>query len=195
MNLICCRSGYDKKRRWHDELPRRQCVFGSGRSVSLLSLYIRHPNADWSGLVLAIKIRAPRVPCGIEHDLETAAPSRCDYAVQIVHLDIISGCFLVMKFACSIFDLSTSPASIWRAAPKPRGTIRYMAPEPLHGSAASVRTKVLALAITLHLMFSTAPYPFGRHKAVLLARLRPDLPCWLGQCLARACSHSSRALR
>jgi hypothetical protein len=116
-------------------------------------------------------------------------------AVQIVHLDIISGCFLIMKFACSIFDLTTSPASIWRAAPKPSGTIRYMAPEPLHGSAASARTKVLALAITLHLRFSTDPYPFGRHKAVLLARLRQDLPCWLGQCLARACSHSGRALR
>lgn len=110
-------------------------------------------------------------------------------AVQIVHRDIKpDNIMLLANNEIRLLDLGLAylPGIDLADAAKPGGTIRYMAPELLRGSAANARTEVFALAVTLYRMFSAGAYPFGQHEAVPLARLRPDLPHWLGQCLARA---------
>jgi serine/threonine protein kinase len=65
------------------------------------------------------------------------------------------------------------------------GTTRYMAPELFRGMPADQRSEVFSLGVTVYRMF-TGAFPFGQREAVPLARLRPDLPVWLGHCLRRA---------
>jgi serine/threonine protein phosphatase PrpC len=65
------------------------------------------------------------------------------------------------------------------------GTTRYMAPELFRGTPADQRSEVFSLGVTVYRMF-TGAFPFGQREAVPLARLRPDLPVWLGHCLRRA---------
>jgi serine/threonine protein phosphatase PrpC len=65
------------------------------------------------------------------------------------------------------------------------GTTRFMAPELFRGRPADQRSEVFSLGVTIYRMF-TGAFPFGQREIVPLARLRPDLPGWLGQCLARA---------
>jgi hypothetical protein len=42
-------------------------------------------------------------------------------------------------------------------------------------------------------MFAGGPFPFGQREARALARLRPDLPSWLGAALSRALSPAPEA--
>jgi serine/threonine protein kinase len=68
---------------------------------------------------------------------------------------------------------------------KPGGTLRYMAPEVLKGVPANARTEVFSLAVTIYRMFAGGAYPFGQHEKWPLSRMRPDLPSWLGEIIAR----------
>jgi serine/threonine protein kinase len=66
------------------------------------------------------------------------------------------------------------------------GTTRYMAPELFRGAPADQRSEVFSLGVTIYRLFASGAFPFGQREAVPLARLRPDLPAWIGQGLARA---------
>lgn len=66
------------------------------------------------------------------------------------------------------------------------GTTRYMAPELFKGGTPDPRSEVYALAMTFYRMWTGGKFPFGQREAIPLARLRPDLPPWLGSCLAQA---------
>jgi hypothetical protein len=65
------------------------------------------------------------------------------------------------------------------------GTTRYMPPELFKGAQASPRSEVFSLGVTIYRMFSGGKFPFGQRESIPLARLRPDLPSWLGRCLLR----------
>jgi serine/threonine protein phosphatase PrpC len=74
------------------------------------------------------------------------------------------------------------------------GTTAYMAPEMFAGEAGNVATDIYALGVTLFRAF-TGAYPYGNPDATSapalprpreLAALRPDLPAWLQDALARA---------
>ncbi len=110
-------------------------------------------------------------------------------AIQIVHRDIKpENIMLLERGEVRLLDLGLAylPGIDMADSVKPGGTIRYMAPEILQGTPASARTEVYALAVTLYRMYSGGSYPFGQLEVVPLARLRPDLPRWVGQCLSRA---------
>jgi hypothetical protein len=153
------------------------------------SLYLVMPL--YKGETLEARLnRAPLVslPEGIGIALRLCEAVQDLAAVQIVHRDIKpDNIMLLFNNEIRLLDLGLAylPGIDLADAAKPGGTIRYMAPELLHGSPANARTEVFALAVTLYRMFSAGAYPFGQHEAVPLARLRPDLPRWLGQCLAR----------
>ena len=66
------------------------------------------------------------------------------------------------------------------------GTTRYMAPELFRGAPADQRSEVFSLGVTIYRMFTNGAFPFGQREDLPLARLRPDLPAWLGHCIARA---------
>jgi len=117
-------------------------------------------------------------------------------ALQIIHRDLKpDNVMLLDKNRVRLLDLGLAylPGIDAAEAVKPGGTVRYMAPELLHGAPASPRTEVYALAVTLYRMFSGGPFPFGQHEKVPLARLRPDLPHWLGEALGRALAEKPEA--
>lgn len=66
------------------------------------------------------------------------------------------------------------------------GTTRYMAPELFKGIVANARSEVFSLGVTIYRMFSGGEFPYGQREAYPLARLRPDLPEWLGRALGPA---------
>ena len=74
------------------------------------------------------------------------------------------------------------------------GTPNYMAPELYAGAPGDERSDIFAIGVTLFRLF-TGAYPYAEtdssarpsfRRAAPLARLRPDLPSWLGPVLARA---------
>jgi hypothetical protein len=110
-------------------------------------------------------------------------------AIQIVHRDIKPENIMLLEGnEVRLLDLGLAylPGIDVADAVKPGGTLRYMAPELLHGTIANARSEVYALGITIYRMFSLGPYPFGQREAVPLARMRPDLPHWLGEALGKA---------
>ncbi|MDE8345008.1 MAG: protein kinase [Acidocella sp.] len=110
-------------------------------------------------------------------------------AIQIIHRDLKpDNIMLLAHNEIRLLDLGLAylPGIDAQDAVKPGGTLRYMAPELLQNAPADARTEVYALAVTIYRMFAGGAFPFGQREAVPLARLRPDLPGWLGVCLARA---------
>lgn len=110
-------------------------------------------------------------------------------AIGIVHRDLKpENVMLLEKNALKLLDLGLAylPGIDMRDAVKPGGTLRYMAPELMKGAQANARTEVYALGITIYRMFAGGAFPFGQRETLPLARLRPDLPAWLGETLRRA---------
>ena len=111
-------------------------------------------------------------------------------AIQVIHRDIKPDNIMLLDQGggVKLLDLGLAflPGIDAADAAKPGGTIRYMAPELLRGSPASSRTEVYALGVTIYRMFAGGPFPFGQREKLPLARLRPNLPHWLGEVLARA---------
>ncbi|MCB5945267.1 bifunctional protein-serine/threonine kinase/phosphatase [Acidocella sp. KAb 2-4] len=112
-------------------------------------------------------------------------------AIQIIHRDLKPENVMLLEGGeLRLLDLGMAylPGIDAEEAVKPGGTIRYMAPELLQHAPASGRTEVYALGVTIYRMFSGGPFPFGQPERLPLARLRPDLPRWLGLVLQRALS-------
>jgi len=156
------------------------------------SLYLVMPLYQGETLELRLN-RGPSVslPEGIGIALKLCEAVQDLAAIQIVHRDIKpENIMLLQNNEIRLLDLGLAylPGIDTADAVKPGGTIRYMAPELLQGVAANSRSEVYALAVTIYRMFSSGPFPFGQHEALPLARIRPDLPAWLGRCLAKAIS-------
>jgi len=133
---------------------------------------------------------AASLPEGIGIALKLCEAVQDLAAIQIVHRDIKPENIMLLAGTNEVrlldLGLAYLPGIDTADATRPGGTIRYMAPELLHGVAANARTEVYALAVTIYRMFTAGAYPFGQRENVPLSRLRPDLPPFLGECLARA---------
>jgi len=109
--------------------------------------------------------------------------------LQVVHRDIKpENILLVGNGDLRLLDLGIAylPGIDTAAQSGLGGTTRYMAPELFKAGASNEQTEIFSLAITLYRMWSGGRFPFGQREVYPLARLRPDLPAWLGHCLARA---------
>lgn len=110
-------------------------------------------------------------------------------AIEVVHRDLKpDNAMLLETGEVRLLDLGLAylPGIDAATAARPGGTIRYMAPELLKGTPANARTEVYALAVTFYRMFSSGAFPYGQHEKRPLQRVRPDLPAWLGEALAKA---------
>ena len=110
-------------------------------------------------------------------------------AIEIIHRDLKpENIMLLPGNEVRLLDLGLAylPGIDMAEAARPGGTLRYMAPELLKGVQANARSEVFSLAVTIYRMFSGGPYPFGQREPVPLARMRPDLPGWLGLVLKKA---------
>jgi hypothetical protein len=161
------------------------------------SLYLVMPH--YHGETLQARLdRAPAVslPEGIGIALQLCEAIGDLAALQIIHRDIKPDNILLLPGnALRLLDLGLAylPGIDTMEAARPGGTIRYMAPELLRGQPASPRSEVYALAVTLYRMFAGGAFPFGQREARALARIRPDLPSWLGAALSRALSAAPEA--
>ncbi|WP_298223463.1 bifunctional protein-serine/threonine kinase/phosphatase [Acidocella sp.] len=110
-------------------------------------------------------------------------------AIEVVHRDLKPDNVMLLETGdVRLLDLGLAylPGLDAANAARPGGTIRYMAPELLKGTPANARTEVYALAVSIYRMFSGGAFPYGQHETWPLARLRPDLPAWLGETLGKA---------
>jgi hypothetical protein len=136
--------------------------------------------------------RAPPVslPEGIGIALKLCEAVQDLAALEVIHRDIKPENVMLLEQHGDVrlldLGLAYLPGIDTDGAGKPGGTIRYMAPELLEGAPASARSEVYALGVTIYRMFSGGPFPFGQREKLPLARLRPDLPRWLGLALQRA---------
>lgn len=109
-------------------------------------------------------------------------------AIDVIHRDIKpENVMLLANNDIKLIDLGLAylPGIDLAEVAIPGGTLRYMAPELLKGVPANGRTEVFSLAVTIYRMFSGGAYPFGQHETWPLSRMRPDLPRWLGEVIAR----------
>jgi serine/threonine protein kinase len=159
------------------------------------SLYLVMPL--YKGETLEARLnRAPPVslPDGIGVAFKLCEAVQDLAAIQVIHRDIKpENIMLLENNAVKLIDLGLAylPGIDMQDAVRPGGTMRYMAPELFKGVQANDRSEVFALAVTIYRMFSAGPFPFGQHEGVPLARMRPDLPNWLGVILGRALSEDA----
>ena len=154
-------------------------------------LYLVMPLYHGETLERRLNRRPPlSLPQGIGIALKLCEAVQDLAAIQVIHRDIKPDNVMLTDNhgGAKLLDLGLAylPGIDAADATKPGGTIRYMAPELLGGNPASARSEVYALGVTIYRMFSGGPFPFGQRERVPLARMRPDLPPWLGQALHRA---------
>ncbi len=161
------------------------------------SLYLVMPL--YKGETLEARLhRAPLVslPEGIGIALKLCEAVQDLAAIQVVHRDIKpDNVMLLERGEVVLLDLGLAylPGIDLADAVKPGGTLRYMAPELLNGVQANASTEVFALAVTIYRMFSSGKFPFGQGEAIPLAKIRPDLPAWLGTVLARGLAQGAES--
>lgn len=180
----------------------REAWIGTTVRGAVLARYLELPPERRSSLYLVMPLykgetlearlnRAPSValPEGTGIALKLCEAVQDLAAIQIVHRDIKPDNIMLLDHnEVRLLDLGLAylPGIDIADSVKPGGTIRYMAPELLRGSPANARTEVYSLAVTIYRMFCAGAYPFGQREALPFARLRPDLPRWLGLALRRA---------
>ncbi|HQT64929.1 MAG TPA: protein kinase [Acidocella sp.] len=154
------------------------------------SLYLVMPLYNGETLEKRLKREPPMsLPDGVGIALKLCEAVQDLAAIEIIHRDLKpENIMLLPHNEVRLLDLGLAylPGIDLAEAARPGGTLRYMAPELLKGVQANARTEVFSLAVTIYRMFSGGPYPFGQREAVPLARLRPDLPSWLGLVLKKA---------
>jgi hypothetical protein len=154
------------------------------------SLYLVMPL--YRGETLEARLNRPplvTLPDGVGIALKLCEAVQDLAAIQVVHRDIKpDNIMLLPNNEVKLIDLGLAylPGIDLQEAQRPGGTLRYMAPELFKGVQANARTEVFALAVTMYRMFAGGPFPFGQREGVPLARMRPDLPQWLGTILKRA---------
>jgi len=180
----------------------REAWIGTAVSGATVARYLDIPEERRSSLYLVMPLykgetlearlhRGPAMslPEGIGYAIKLCEAVQHLAAIQIVHRDIKpENIMLLPHNEIRLLDLGLAylPGIDLDEAVKPGGTLRYMAPELLQGAPANPRSEVYALGVTIYRMFSGGAYPFGQRESTPLARLRPDLPAWLGECLARS---------
>jgi hypothetical protein len=153
------------------------------------SLYLAMPY--YQGETLEARLgRAPPVslPDGVGIALKLCEAVQDLAAIDVIHRDLKpENIMLLPKNEVKLIDLGLAylPGIDMAEVAKPGGTLRYMAPEVLKGVPANARTEVFSLAVTIYRMFAGGAYPFGQHEKWPLSRMRPDLPSWLGEIIAR----------
>ncbi|MDR3520351.1 MAG: protein kinase [Acidocella sp.] len=180
----------------------REAWIGSTVRGSNVARYLDLPPDRRSSLYLVMPLykgetlekrlnRAPlmTLPDGVGIALKLCEAVQDLAAIEIIHRDLKpENIMLLSGNEVRLLDLGLAylPGIDMAEAARPGGTLRYMAPELLKGVQANARSEVFSLAVTIYRMFSGGPYPFGQREAVPLARMRPDLPGWLGLVLKKA---------
>lgn len=145
------------------------------RGETLEHRLLRTPPISFAdGMGIAFKL------CAAVRDLE---------ALQVIHRDLKpENIILLANGDVRLLDLGLAylPGLDDPDDSRLGGTTRYMAPELFGKTPAGPRSEVFSLGVTIYRMFSGGEFPFGRREAYPLARLRPDIPPWLGLCLKRA---------
>ncbi len=145
------------------------------RGETLEHRLLRTPPISFAdGMGIAFKL------CAAVRDLE---------ALQVIHRDLKpENIILLANGDVRLLDLGLAylPGLDDPDDSRLGGTTRYMAPELFGKTPAGPRSEVFSLGVTIYRMFSGGEFPFGRRESYPLARLRPDIPPWLGMCLKRA---------
>ena len=145
------------------------------RGETLESRLLRSPKVSFAdGMGIAFKL------CAAVRDLES---------LQVIHRDLKPENIIILADGdVRLLDLGLAYLAGLDDPDDSRlgGTTRYMAPELFGKAPAGPRSEVFSLGITIYRMFSGGEFPFGRRESYPLARLRPELPPWLGLCLKRA---------
>lgn len=166
--------------------------------------YIDVPEARRSSLYLVMPLyvgetlerrlnRAPQIslPEGIGIAFRLCEAVQDLAAIDVVHRDLKpDNVMLLENGEVRLLDLGLAylPGIDHENAARPGGTLRYMAPELLKAAPANARTEVYALGVTFYRMFASGAFPYGQHEKRPLARMRSDLPSWLGEALGKAIS-------
>ncbi len=182
----------------------REAWIGATVRSAAVARYIKLPPERRTSLYLAMELyRGETLEARLNHAPLVSLPEGmgiamklCEAvqdlgAIQVIHRDIKPDNIMLLnapRGGVLLLDLGLAflPGIDVADASKPGGTIRYMAPELLRGNPASARTELYALGVTIYRMFAGGPFPFGQNETLPLCKLRPDLPRWLGEALARA---------
>jgi hypothetical protein len=145
------------------------------RGETLETRLLRPPAIGYlDGIAIALKL------CSAVQDLA---------ALQVIHRDLKpDNVILLADGEVRLLDLGLAylPGIDEPDDDRLGGTTRYMAPELFRGAPADQRSEIFSLGVTIYRMFASGAFPFGQREERPLARLRPDLPAWLGRCIARA---------